>query len=75
MSVTIDLSPELEARLKALAAETGEPLDKLLQLSLEHGLEDLEDYHAALAAMRRIESGESEIISAEEMERRLGLDG
>jgi predicted DNA-binding protein len=64
MSVTIDLPPELEERLRILAKETGEPIAALLQSSLKHGLEDLEDYHAAVAAMRLIESGEDEIISA-----------
>ena len=75
MSITIDLPPELEARLRALAEETGEPFDDLLRASLEYGLEDVEDYHAAVAAMKRLESGEDTIISAEELERLLGLDG
>jgi len=72
---TIEVSDEIKAHIKALAVEFGESEATILRLALENGMEDVEDYYRAVAAMGRLERGEEEIISAEELDRRLGLAG
>lgn len=74
-TIEIETTSELEARLHALSRSSGVPLKTLLRLILENGLEDVEDYYRAAAVVDRIERGEEEVISAEEMERRLDMDG
>jgi len=72
---TIEVSEELKARIRALAAESGESEATILRLALESGMEDVEDYLRAKAVLDRIARGEEDVISAEELERRLGLGG
>jgi len=72
---TIEVSEELKARIRALAAESGESEATILRLALENGMEDVEDYLRAKAVLDRIARGEEDVISAEELERRLGLGG
>ncbi|WP_421951532.1 type II toxin-antitoxin system RelB family antitoxin [Pelagibacterium sp.] len=74
MSVTIDLSPELEARLKALAAETGKDPKEVLSAAIASGLEDIEDLLLAERAVMRLKSGESRILSVEEAGAAFELD-
>ena len=66
MSITIDLPPELEARLRALAEETGRNAEEVLRSAIASGLEDMEDLFLAERAVQRLERGESRILSVEE---------
>jgi RHH-type rel operon transcriptional repressor/antitoxin RelB len=68
----IRLPDETYERLQALANRTGRTATYYIREAIETHLEDLEDLYLAEAAMLRIKSGESEIISAEEFWR--GLD-
>lgn len=68
LAITID--PATEKRLAEVAARVGETPDAVAAKALRIYLEDLEDYAAAVEAMK--ESGDP--ISLAEMKRELGLD-
>lgn len=72
MTISVNLPPELEARLLALAGRSGQPTDVQLQQVIDQGLGDLEDYYSAKDVLAKIESGEEEVLSSEEFWR--GLD-
>jgi RHH-type rel operon transcriptional repressor/antitoxin RelB len=73
MATSIRLSPDIEQRLNHLAASTGRSKAYYLRELIENGLEDLEDYHLAAAAMERIRKGEERVYSLDEVEHNLGL--
>lgn len=68
----IRIDPAIEARLAALAEKTGESPDALAGKALAAYLEDLEDYAAAVEAMKDYDVEAT--LSAEEVKRQLGLD-
>ncbi len=72
--LAIRLSPELEARLEALAKRTGRTKTYYAREAIEQHLEDLEDIYDAEQALERIRSGESETIPLEELIKKYGLD-
>lgn len=74
MSTSIELTPEIEQRLDALASRTGHSRAYHLREAIEHGLEDMEDYYRACVVMDRVRRGEEELHSAAEMRKELGLD-
>jgi len=74
MPTTIRLDPETEQRLTALAEKTGRTKAYYLREFIERGLEDLEDYYAAEAAMERYRRGEERVYTLEEVSAELGLD-
>lgn len=74
MTVSIRLSPEIERRLNQLAAQTGRAKSYYLRELIEGGLDDLEDYYLADAAMERIRKGQEQVIDAYEVRKELGLD-
>lgn len=74
MPTTIRLNKETEERLDALAAKTGRTKAYYLREFIERGLEDLEDYYAAEAAMERYRRGEERTYSLDEVRAELGLD-
>lgn len=74
MSVTVDIDPEVDARLNALASRTGKPKSVLLRQLIEGNVEDLEDYYDATDVLDRIERGEERVHGEEEARRELGLD-
>ncbi|MCD2179151.1 type II toxin-antitoxin system RelB family antitoxin [Rhizobium sp. C1] len=72
--VTIEMPEEIHELLAAEAARGGvEPDAYVLDLVVQK-LEDLHDIALAEAALERIRTGESKVVSWEEMERELGLD-
>lgn len=69
---TITLSAELERALGAAAAEIGRSPDVIVADALTGYLADIQDYHAAKAAMR--DHDPSQTVSLEQMRRELGID-
>jgi RHH-type rel operon transcriptional repressor/antitoxin RelB len=74
MPTTIRLSAETEERLNALAAKTGRSKAYYLREFIERGLEDLEDFYDAEAAMERYRRGEERTYTLDEIRAELGLD-
>jgi RHH-type transcriptional regulator, rel operon repressor / antitoxin RelB len=71
--LAIRLSPELEARLDALAKRTGRTKTYYAREAIEQHLEDLEDLYDAEQAMERIRSGKETTVPLEEVIKRYGL--
>ncbi len=74
MATSVRLEPRIEERLDALAARTGRTKAYYLRELIERGLEDLEDYYLADAAMERRRKGEERTYSSAEVRKELGLD-
>jgi len=74
MAVSIRLAPNIEQRLNQLAAQTGRAKSYYLRELIEGGLDDLEDYYLADAAMERIRKGKESLISSDQLRQELGLD-
>jgi RHH-type rel operon transcriptional repressor/antitoxin RelB len=68
----IRLPDETYERLQALAQRTGRTATYYIREAIEKHLEDIEDLYLAEEAIKRINRGESEVISGEEFWR--GLD-
>ena len=71
--LALRLPPEIEQRLEALAKKTGRSKSYYAKRAIVEFIEDQEDYLLALAALERLERGET-TISLEELEKRLGLE-
>ena len=74
MATSVRLEPRIEQRLDALAARTGRTKAYYLRELIQRGLEDLEDYYLADAAMERLRKGEERTYSSAEVRKELGLD-
>lgn len=74
MAVSIRLDPEIEQRLNHLSAQTGRAKSYYLRELIENGLDDLEDFYLADAAMERVRKGQEAILEASEVRQLLGLD-
>lgn len=74
MAVSIRLAPNIEQRLNQLAAQTGRAKSYYLRELIEGGLDDLEDYYLADAAMERIRKGQETLIGSDQLRQELGLD-
>jgi len=72
MTISVNLPPEIEARLLALASKSGQSTDAQLRQIIDQGLDELEDYYAAQEVLGRIARGEEKVLSSEEFWR--GLD-
>ncbi len=71
MALSIRLDPETEARLDALAKETGRTKSFYVRTLIEEYLEDLEDIYLAEKELEAIRQGQSRLISHEEVWRGL----
>ena len=74
MPTSIRLDPETEKRLDHLVEMTGRTKAYYLRELIERGLEDIEDYYLATAALERLRKGEEQIHSSAEVRKELGLD-
>ncbi len=74
MAVSIRLDPQIEERLDQLAALTGRAKSYYLRELIEGGLDDLEDFYLADAAMERVRKGQEKVIDAKQVRKDLGLD-
>ncbi len=73
MATSIRLAQDIEQRLDFLAAQTGRSKAYYLRELIENGLEDLEDYYLAAAAVERVRQGEERVFTLDDVERDLGL--
>ncbi len=73
MAIAIRLSPEIEQRLEHLASQTGRAKSDYLRELIEAGLDDLEDFYFADAAMERIRKGQETIFEASDVRESLQL--
>lgn len=73
MPTSVRLSPDIEQRLGAIAARTHRSKAYHIRRLIEQGLEDMEDYYAAEEIMKRVRSGEEELIDIEDVMKELGI--
>ena len=66
----IQLDPQIEAQLKALAAQTGKSEDFYVAQALRNYLEDVED----VASAKRVLSQNNRVWAQDGVERELGFD-
>lgn len=74
MPTSIRLDRTIERRLEQLAQRTGRTKAYYLRELVTKGLDDLEDYYLADAAVERVRKGEEPTYSAEQVKQDLGLD-
>lgn len=74
MTITVELDAETEQRLNDLVALSGRSLAELMPDVVKFGLEEVEDYHRAVAVSEQVRRGEVTTISLVELRRELGLD-
>ena len=74
MGTLFKLDPDVEQRLDALKALTGQNTQDQVREAILRGLEDMEDLASADAVMARVRSGEERIFSSAEIRKELGLD-
>ena len=72
-TLTIEVPPEIAARLEAVARDAGRPVRHVaLDAILDH-LEDVEDAASAEKVMREVDAGRMKTYSLEEVMRHLDL--
>ena len=74
MPTSIRLTPSVEARLDNLAQKTGRTKAFYLRELVERGLQDLKDYYLANEVFKRVEQGQEEVVSSEQVKKELGLE-
>ncbi len=74
MPTFIRLNKSEEGRLANLAQKTGRTKAFYLRELLERGLQDLEDYYLANEVFKRVEQGQEEVLSSEQVKKELGLE-
>ena len=74
MPTSIRLEPDIEARIDALAQRTGRTKAYYLRELILNGLDDLEDYYAAVEVSERIRRGEEKTRPWADVRAELGLD-
>ena len=74
MAISIRLDPNTVSRLEELAQQTGRSKSYYLRELIEGGLEDLEDFYLADAAMERVRKGQDKLVDSQVVRKELGLD-
>ncbi len=74
MGTTIQLDPEIDARLEQLAKATGRTKEFYLKELIQQGMEELEDAYLGALEAERVRRGESSTRSLEAVMQDLGLD-
>lgn len=72
-SITLELSPELEARLGVESRAARQTPESFITAAIEQYLEDLEDAEDAVRISEAVARGEEKVYTAEEVRARLGL--
>ncbi|QTN32690.1 toxin-antitoxin system antitoxin subunit [Akkermansiaceae bacterium] len=67
--IAVELAPDLEARVAALAKSTGRTIASVAHEAIVQQLEDLEDYYEAA----KVAKNPGRVYSSGEVERELGL--
>lgn len=73
MTISIQLSPEIEQRLDCLASRAGRSKASYLREIIEQGIEEMEDGYLAAEVLERVRSGQEQVHSAAAVRRDLGL--
>ncbi len=73
MAISIRLNPDIERRLEHLASQTGRAKSDYLRELIEAGLDDLENFYLANAAMERIRKRQETIFEASDVRKSLQL--
>ncbi|MDO8416778.1 MAG: DUF6290 family protein [Agitococcus sp.] len=71
--LAIRLPADIEKRLDDLAKKTGRTKTFYARQAILEHLEDLEDMYLAQAVIERIDAGQEQVFSLEEVEKELGL--
>ena len=66
-SITLELSPEVEARLGAESRAARQTPESLIAVAIEQYLEDLEDYRDAVRISEEVRNGRMKTYSLEEV--------
>jgi RHH-type transcriptional regulator, rel operon repressor / antitoxin RelB len=74
MTTSIRLSPEISKRLDWLAEKTGRTKASYLQLIIESGVSDMEDYYRAIDGLERLLKEERKILSASAPRKVVGVE-
>jgi RHH-type rel operon transcriptional repressor/antitoxin RelB len=74
MGTTIQLDPEIDARLEQLAKATGRTKEFYIKELIQQGMEELEDAYLGALEADRVRRGESSTRSLEAIMQDLGLD-
>jgi RHH-type rel operon transcriptional repressor/antitoxin RelB len=74
MGMTIQLDPEIDARLEQLAKATGRTKEFYLKELIQQGLEELEDAYLGALEADRVRRGESSTRPLDAVMQDLGLD-
>lgn len=74
MATTVRLEPELEARYKKLAHDTGRSQSFYIRQALADSIDELEWEYDLLADVELYRKGKMKTYTAEEVRRELGLD-
>ena len=74
MAISIRLDPKTVSRLEELAQQTGRSKSYYLRELIEGGLEDMEDFYLADAAMERVRKGQEKLVDSQVVRKELGLD-
>jgi len=74
MSTTIELDPNIDARLEELARATGRSKDFYLNELIQQGMDELEDAYLGAQEAERVRRGESSTRSLDAVMQDLGLD-
>jgi len=71
--ITLDLSPDMQQRLEALARRTGRSPAEFARSALVEHIQDLEDLAVAEARLGQLRAGASERVSLEDLLSHNGL--
>ena len=74
MGTTIQLDPEIDARLEQLAKTTGRTKEFYLKELIQQGMEELEDAYLGALEADRVRRGESSTRSLDAVMQDIGLD-
>ena len=74
MAISIRLSPDIESRLKNLAALTGRSKTYYVTQAIYEHLDDLEDLYLAEHELEAIRSGRSTTIPLADVMKRYGME-
>ncbi|MBN9124824.1 MAG: CopG family transcriptional regulator [Nitrosospira sp. 56-18] len=74
MAISIRLSPDIESRLKNLAALTGRSKTYYVTQAIYEHLDDLEDLYLAERELEAIRSGRSTTIPLADVMKRYGME-
>ena len=73
MAISIRINPEIERRLEHLASQTGRVKAYHLREIIDGGLDDLEDFYLADAAMVSVRKGQESMFEALDVRKSLQL--